>query len=71
MGIVNLLRSGKHKYSKGLCFLNILHSSILREIRNPDNSENMGELNSYSKGNIWENTNIPKLWVAYIFHLRH
>ena len=39
--------------------------------RNPCNSDNMGKLNSHSKGNVWENTNIPKLRVSYIFHVRH
>ena len=34
--------------------------------RNPYNSDNMGKLNSQSKGNVWENTNIPKLCFLHI-----
>ena len=62
---------GKHKYSKDLVFLYIPYYSILAWHRNPYNSENMGKLNSHSKGKVWENTNIPKLWVSYIFHVWH
>ena len=37
--------------------------------RNPCNSQNMGKVNSHSKGKIWENTNISKLSVSEIFRL--
>ena len=36
---------------------------------NPYNSEIMGKVNYHSKGNAWENTNIPKLWVSYILRV--
>ena len=37
--------------------------------RNPYSSQNMGKVNSHSKGKIWENTNISKLSVSEIFRL--
>ena len=33
--------------------------------RNPCNSENMKKVNSHSKGNVWENTSIPKLYFKW------
>ena len=35
--------------------------------RNPCNSQNMWKVGFYSKGKVWENTNIPNLWVSQIF----
>ena len=35
--------------------------------RNPCNYQNMGKVNSHSKGKIWENKNISKLSVSKIF----
>ena len=37
--------------------------------RNPYSSQNMGKVNSHSKGKIWENTNISKLSFPEIFRL--
>ena len=37
--------------------------------RNPYNYQNMGKVNSHSKGKIWENKNISKLSVSKIFRL--
>ena len=39
--------------------------------RNPYNLKNTEKLSSHCKGNVWENTNIPKLWVSYIFYVWH
>ena len=38
--------------------------------RNPYNPQNMGKVNSHSKGKIWENTNISKLRVSQIFCMK-
>ena len=39
--------------------------------KNLNNSEKMGKMNSHSKGKTWENTNISKLWVSYMFLVKH
>ena len=70
MGIVNLLSTGKlgNLLSNGKTQifqrLGFLARSALLYFacnRNPQNSENIGKPNSYSTGNVWENTNILKL----------
>ena len=38
--------------------------------RNPYSSQNMGKVNSHSKGKTWENRNISKLSVSGIFCLK-
>ena len=30
----------------------------------------MEKVNSHSTGKLWENTNIPKVWVSYIFRVK-
>ena len=54
----------KRKHSKVKCFLHILGKA---EIHTVPKSENMGIVNSLSTGKLWENTNIPKVSVSYIF----
>ena len=38
--------------------------------RSPCSSQNMRWVNSHSTGKVWKNTNIPKLWISYIFHVK-
>ena len=37
------------------------------EIHTIPKTQNMGIVNLLSKGKLWENTNIPKVWVSYMF----
>ena len=37
------------------------------EIHKIPKTQNMGILNLLNTGKLWENTNIPKIWVSYIF----
>ena len=54
----------KTKYSKVKCLLHILGEA---EIRTVPKTQNMGIVNLLSMGKLWENTNIPKVLVSYIF----
>ena len=56
---------GKKQTFQGLGFLKYFGRS-----RNPDNAQNMGKVNSHSKGKIWENTNISKFRVSGTFCLK-
>ena len=47
---------GRHKLPKAMGFSHI--------------SQDMRKLNSHSKGKAWENKNIPKLKVSYIFRIK-
>ena len=47
---------GRHKHPKAMGFSHI--------------SQDMRKLNSHSKGKAWENKNIPKLKVSYIFRIK-
>ena len=53
---------GENKHSKVIGLSNILGET---EIHNY-NSQNMGKVNSRSKGKIWENTNISNLEIFQI-----
>ena len=54
----------KTKLSKAKCFLHILGEA---EIHTVPKTQNMGIVNLLSTGKLWENTNIPKVLVSYIF----
>ena len=54
----------KESYEKIKCFL---HISGEAEIHTIPKTQNMGIVNLLSKGKLWENTNIPKVWVSYMF----
>ena len=66
MGKVQKVREKykKTKYSKVKCFLHILGEA---EIHTVTKTQNMGIVNLLSTGKLWENTNIPKASVSYIF----
>ena len=67
MGKVKKVREKyeKTKHFKVKCFLHILGKA---EIHAVPKSENMGIANLLSTRKLWENTNIPKVSVSYIFH---
>ena len=52
------------KHSKVKCFLYILGEA---EIDAVPKTQNMGIVNLLSTGKLWENTNIPKVSISYIF----
>ena len=54
----------KTKHSKVKYFLHILGEA---EIHTVPKTQNMGIVNLLSTGKLWENTNIPKVSVSYIF----
>ena len=54
----------KTNYSRVKCFL---HISREAEIHTIPKIQNMGMVNLLSTGKLWENTNILKVWVSYIF----
>ena len=58
------------KYGKKQAFQSYGFLKYFGWSRNPYNSQNMGKVNSHSKGKIWENTNISKLRVSGIFCLK-
>ena len=66
MGKVKKVREKyeKTKHSKVKCFLHILREA---EIHTVPKTQNMGIVNLLSTGKLWENTNIPKVSVSYIF----
>ena len=53
------------KHSKVKCFLHILGEA---EIHTVPKTQNMGIVNLLSTGKLWENTNIRKVLVSFIFH---
>ena len=54
----------KTKHSKVMCFLHIMGEA---EIHTVSKTQNMGIMNLLSTGKLWENANIPKVSVSYIF----
>ena len=54
----------KTKHSKVKCFLHIMEEA---EIHTVSKTQNMGIVNLLSTGKLWENANIPKVSVSYIF----
>ena len=61
----------KTEYSQVKCFLFILQEAETHTI---PKTQYMGIMNLLSIGKVWENTNIPRIWVSYIlctplFHL--
>ena len=54
----------KTKHSKVKCFLHIMGEA---EIHTVSKTQNMGIVNLLSTGKLWENANIPKVSVSYIF----
>ena len=54
----------KTEHSRVEHFLHILQ---VAEIHTIPETQNMGIVNLLSTGKLWENTNIPKVWVSYIF----
>ena len=54
----------KTKHSKVKCFLHILRKA---EIHTVPKTQNMGIVNLLSTEKLWENTNIQKILVSYIF----
>ena len=58
---------GKYKkteHSKVKCFLHIPREAEIHTILK---TQNMGIVNLFSTGKLWVNTNIPKVWLSYIF----
>ena len=55
---------GKHQYCQGMGLLHISRETVIHTIL-----KIMGKVNYHSKGNAWENTNIPKPWVSYILRV--
>ena len=55
----------KIAHSKVKCFL---HISQEAEIHTIPKTRNMGIKNLLSTGKLWKNTNIPKVWISYMFH---
>ena len=53
----------KTKHSKVKCFLHMGEA----EIHTVSKTQNMGIVNLLSTGKLWENANIPKVSVSYIF----
>ena len=82
MGIVNLLSTGNYGETQRfqrLVFLTYSAFLYFAWNRNPHNSQNMGKLNSHSKGKLWENAigflriscevliyAMPKTWKKWI-----
>ena len=54
----------KTKHSKVKCFLHILGEA---ETHTFPKTQNMEIVNLLSTGKLWENTNIPKVSVSYVF----
>ena len=54
----------KTKHSKVKCFLHILREA---EIHTISKTQNIGIVNLLTTGKLWENANIPKIWVSCIF----
>ena len=54
----------KTKHSKVKCFLHILREA---EIHTISKTQNIGIVNLLTTGKLWENTNIPEVWVSCIF----
>ena len=54
----------KTKHSKVKCFLHILREA---EIHTISKTQNIGIVNLLTTGKLWENTNIPKVWVSCVF----
>ena len=54
----------KTKHSNVKCFLHIMGEA---EIHTVSKTQNMGIVNLLSTGKLWENANIPKVSVSYIF----
>ena len=42
----------------------------MRFNRNPLIFQSIGKLYSDSVGKLWESTNIPRVWVSYIFNVK-
>ena len=57
----------KTEHSKVKCFLHILREA---EIHTISKTQNMGIVNLLSMGKLWENTNLPKALVSYIFRMK-
>ena len=54
----------KTKHSKVKCFFHILGEA---EIHTVPKTQKMGIMNLLSTGKLWENSNIPKVLVSFIF----
>ena len=54
----------KTEHSKLKCFLYISREA---EIQTIPKTQNMGIVNLPRTGKLWENANIPKVWVSYMF----
>ena len=55
----------KTEHFKVKCFLHILREAEIHKI---PKTQNMEIVNLLSTGKLQENTNIPNVWVSYIFH---
>ena len=58
------------KYAKTQTFRSWGFLKFFAWSRNSCSSQNMVWVNSHVTGKVWENTNIPELRVAYIFHMK-
>ena len=54
----------KTEHSKVKCFLHISREAENHRI---PQTQNIAIVNLLSTGKLWENINIPKVWVSYIF----
>ena len=55
------------KYRKTQTFQIYWFLKYFGRSRNPCISQNMRKVDFHSTGKVWDNTNIPKLWVSQIF----
>ena len=60
----------QEKYAKTQTFQSVGFLKYFGWSRNPYSSQNMGKVNSHSKGKIWENTNISKWRISGIIYLK-
>ena len=66
----NMRKVVREKYGKTQTLQFYGFRKYFRWSRNPCNSQNMGKVNSHKTGEVWEKTNISKLWVFQIFPVK-
>ena len=62
--VISIVREKYEKTEHSKCFL---HISREAENHTIPQTQNIAIVNLLSTGKLWENINIPKVWVSYIF----
>ena len=60
----------RQKYQKTQKLHNYVFLKYFSRSKNPHNFHNTGTVNPHYTGKLWDNTNIPKVWVSYIFRVK-